>query len=164
MALKLLVVCPILVGDFFGTAGSLDGKGPEYVFKGTPTILVVDADSPHRQSMRRALRAEGYRVLEAADYRGALNVQQQHCGQIDLLLTAISLPGGNGYELARALLDVEPDLKVLFVSGEAGAKVSRYYNAPWAELQLLTRPFEPAELLRRVKFVLGSGGIAAETC
>jgi CheY-like chemotaxis protein len=54
------------------------------------TILVVDADSSHRQSMRRALRAESYRVLEAVDYRYAENVQQQHCGQIDLLVTAIA--------------------------------------------------------------------------
>jgi|SRR5580658_2740222 two-component system cell cycle sensor histidine kinase/response regulator CckA len=129
------------------------------------TILVVDADPPHRQSMRSTLRAEGYRVLEAADYRAAENVQQQHRGEIHLLLTAISLPGGNGYELARALVDVEPGLKVLFVSGEAGAKASRYHNAPWTELQTLTRRFEPADLLRRVRSVLESGGLAAaETC
>lgn len=100
-------------------------------------------------------------MLEAVDYRGAENVQQQHGGQIDLLLTAISLPGGNGYELARALLNVEPDLKVLFVSGQTGAKASRYYTAPWAELQTLPRPFEPADLLRLVKSLLESGGLAA---
>ena len=104
---------------------------------------------------------EDYRVLEAADYRAAENVRQQHRGQIDLLLTAISLPGGNGYELAKALVDVEPDLKVLFVSGEAGAMASQYQNSPWKELQLLARPFGPADLLRRVKSILKSGGLAA---
>lgn len=128
------------------------------------TILVVDADPSHRQSMRGALRLEGYRVLEAADYRAAENVRRQHSGQINLLLTAISLPGGNGYELARALVDIEPGLKVLFVSGEAGAKASRYQNTMWTELQTLSKPFEAEELLRRVKFTLESGGIAAETC
>jgi DNA-binding response OmpR family regulator len=127
------------------------------------TILVVDADSSHRQSMRRALRAEGYRVLEALDYRGAENIQQQHRGQVDLLVTAISLPGGNGYELARTLVDVEPDLKVLLVSGETGAKMSRYYNAACSELQRLTRPFELTDLLQRIKSILESGGLAAET-
>jgi DNA-binding response OmpR family regulator len=129
-----------------------------------PTILVVDADPVYRQSMRGALRTEGYRVLEAADYRAAENVRQQHRGQINLLLTAISLPGGSGYELARSLADAEPNLRVLFVSGEAGAKASRYQNTPWTELQTLTRPFEPAELIRRVKAILESGGLAAETC
>jgi len=106
---------------------------------------------------------DGYRVLEASDYRAAENVRQQHRGQVDLLLTAISLPGGNGYELARALVDVEPDLKVLFVSGEAGAMASQYQDSPWKELQTLTRPFEPADLLRRIKSILKSGGLAVET-
>jgi DNA-binding response OmpR family regulator len=128
------------------------------------TILVVDADPSYRQSIRGALRAEGYRVLEAADYRGAENVRQQHGGQVDLLLTAISLPGGNGYELARALVDVEPNLKVLLVSGEAGAKASQYQDSPWKEAQTLTRPFGPADLLRRVKSILKTGGLAAEAC
>jgi len=114
--------------------------------------------------MREALRTERYRVLEAADYRGAENVRQQHPSQIDLLLTAISLPGGNGYELARALVDVEPDLKVLFVSGEAGSKASQYQDSPWKEVQALARPFEPADLLCRVKSILESGGLAAGTC
>ena len=103
-------------------------------------------------------------MLEAPDYRAAENVRHQHRGQIDLLLAAISLPGGNGYELARALVDVEPDLKVLFVSGEAGAMASQYQNSPWKELQTLTRPFEPADLVRRVRSILKSGGLAAETC
>lgn len=135
----------------------------EQVSKGDPTILVVDADSSHRQSLRRALRAVGYRVLEALDYRGAENVQQQHRGEVDLLVTAISLPGGNGYELARTLADVEPDLKVLFVSGETGAKTSRYYVSAWTELHTLTRPFELTDLLQRIKFILESGGLAAQT-
>lgn len=125
------------------------------------TILVVDADASLRQLIRASLRTEGYRVLEAADYQAAENVRQLHRGQVDLLLTAISLPGGNGYELARALVEVEPDLKVLFVSGEAGAMASQYQDSPWKELQTLTRPIEPAHLLLRVKSILESDGLAA---
>jgi len=102
-------------------------------------------------------------VLEAADHRGAENVQQQG-GRINLLLTAISLPGSTGYELAKALVDVQPDLKVLFVSGEAGANASKYQDFPWTQLQTLTRPFEAAELLQRIISILKSGGLAAEAC
>lgn len=120
------------------------------------TILVVDADASHRESVRRVLRANGYRVLDAADYRNALNVHQQHSGQINLLLTAISLPGGNGYELAKALIEIGPGLKVLFVSGPTGAKISRFYGVPWTERHVLTRPFGPAELLERISQLLES--------
>jgi DNA-binding response OmpR family regulator len=120
------------------------------------TILVVDADAAHRESVRRILRGEGYRVLDAADYRNATNVHQQHRGQINLLVSAISLPGGNGYELAKALLELEPSLKVLFVSGQTGAKISRFYGTRWRDQQMLTRPFEPADLLDRVRQLMES--------
>jgi len=122
--------------------------------KGKKTILVVDADAPHRESMRRILRTAGYRVLEAADFRDAENVHQQHRGQIDLLLTAISLPGGNGYDLAKGLREAEPDLEVLFVSGPTGATVGRYHDVPLTELQTLGRPFESGDLLQRVKALI----------
>jgi len=118
------------------------------------TILVVDGDALHRESMRHILRAVGYRVLEAADYRGAQNAHQRHLGQIDLLLTAIALPGGNGFELAKSLLDIEPDLTLLFVSGEAGAKIIEFYSTPSMDAVTLRRPFEPATLVARVREVL----------
>src|SRR5271169_5374420 len=118
------------------------------------TILLVDGDATYRDSMRHALRPAGYRVLEAADYRGALNAFQQHPGQIDLLLTAIALPGGNGFELAKELRETEPDMKVLFVSGEAGAKASEFHSWPWKDADTLRRPFEHGALVQRVKDVL----------
>jgi DNA-binding response OmpR family regulator len=120
------------------------------------TILVVDGDALHRESVRRLLRAEGYRILDATDYRNAINVHHQHRGQISLLLTAVSLPGGNGYELAKALTAVEPSLRVLFVSGQAGAKLSRFYGMLWGSRHTLTRPFNPTELVIRVKQILES--------
>lgn len=126
------------------------------------TVLVVDADSVHRQSMRNTLRTSGYRVLEAVDCRHAEHVLHQNQGQIDLLVTALSLPGGNGYELASRLVESEPKLKVLFVSGQTGATVKRYYDAPWAEVQTLTRPFEPEELFQRLKVILEADRRSAE--
>jgi two-component system cell cycle sensor histidine kinase/response regulator CckA len=131
------------------------------MYKGKLTILVVDADAPHRESARRVLRAKGYRVLEAADYQQAENVHAQHSGQIDLLLTAIALAGGNGYELYNALLDGDTGMKVLFVSGQAGAKVSEFYNKPWMDSRTLSRPFEPADLLGRVKYLLETNAESA---
>ncbi len=127
------------------------------MLQGKQTILVVDADASHRQALRRQLRSEGYRVLEATDHRDAENVQQQHRDQIDLLLTSISLPGGNGYELVKSLLGLEPELRVLFMSGETGAKLGQYYDNEWTELDTLTRPFQPSDLSRRIQAILGAG-------
>ena len=120
------------------------------------TLLVVDADRAHRESERRILRSAGYRILDATNYRNAINVHQQHEEQIDLLLTAISLPDGNGYELAQELIKIQPGLPVLFVSGQAGAKLRRFYSSPWGTRHHLVRPFEPEALLNRIEQILAT--------
>ena len=114
------------------------------------TILLVEEEQPEREAMHSALEQEGYTVLEAQNYWEALRTYEEHAGRIDLLLTAIALPGNNGYELARALIELDRDLKTLFVSGPTGAEVSRFYNMPVAGRHLLERPVEPEELRRRV--------------
>ena len=115
------------------------------------TILVVDDETSDRESLRRILEEEGYIVLIAADYRQAVITHQLHLGEINLLLTAIALPGKNGYELEKALFRSDPKLKVLFVSGPTGAEVSRFYNMPVTGPHLLDKPVRPADLLHRVR-------------
>src|SRR5690348_17542715 len=110
------------------------------------TILIVEEEEPARETMRQALEAEGYTVLEAANYWEALKTYEQHQGQIDMLLTAIALPGNNGYELAHTLLESDRNLKTLFTSGATGAEVSRFYNMPVVGPHLLDKPVEPAQL------------------
>jgi len=112
--------------------------------------LVVDDDPGDRASMRSALAAEGYSVLEAADYWQALSTYEQHHGKIAMLLTAIALPGNNGYELAHSLSTTDPALRVLFVSGLTGTEVSRFYNMPVRGPHLIDKPVQMSELVARV--------------
>lgn len=122
------------------------------------TVLVIDDEASQRRFIRRVLEDGGYSVLEGADYDEALVSHNQHRGKVDVLLTDISLPGRNGYELARALLDVSPGLSVIFMSGIAGAEVCRFYGMATTDLHFLEKPFHAAELLRRVGRVLEAGG------
>ena len=124
------------------------------------TILVVDDQKLHREFMRSVLQEEGYTVLEARDYWEAVDIHGTHGGKIDLLLTAIALPGTNGYELAKTIFSKDPDAKVLFVSGPTGAEVSRFYNMPVAGSHILSKPVEMEELKARVRAILGSRGQA----
>ena len=68
------------------------------------TILLIDDETSQRAFMRRVLEDAGYNVLEGADYDEALVMHDQHRGKIDVLLTDISLPTRNGYELAKTLI------------------------------------------------------------
>jgi len=118
------------------------------------TILVIDDEPEQRDLVRTILRPDAYTILEASDYNDALAVQAAHLGEIDLALVDVSLPGRNGYELSKALLALEPRLKVLFVSGYAGAELCRFFGLPVTDVHFLQKPVEPAELLSRVKFVM----------
>jgi len=120
----------------------------------TRTILVVDDESAQRDLIRGILRQEAYAVLEASDYDEALTVQKQHPGEIDLLLIDLRLPGGDGYGLSIELLAIEPHLKVLFVSGNAGAELCKFFNMPVTDVHFLQKPFQSTQLLQRVKLIL----------
>ena len=137
----------------------------------TQTILVVDDELEDRQLMRSTLEAGGYRVLEASNNHSGVNTFAQHSQQVDLLIADVSLPDANGCELAKGLLEVNPDLKVLLVSGHAGAEVCRFYGLNSLELHLLEKPFKPVDLLIRVyrvmlcceRFVISSLGADTRT-
>jgi DNA-binding response OmpR family regulator len=120
------------------------------------TILVVDDEGSRREAMCRLLEEEGYTVLAAADYWQAVAAQHQYQGQINLLVTAIALPGNNSYELAKTLFRGDPNLKVRHASSPTGAEISRLYNMPVAGPGLLDKPVQPVDLLGRVETAIRS--------
>src|SRR5579863_8330707 len=122
------------------------------------TILLVDDERSQRNFMRRVLGDAGYTVLEGADSDEALEIHSQYRGKIDVVLTDISLPGRNGYELVKALLGIDPGINAIFISGQAGAEVCRFHGMATSDVHFLGKPFQAAELLRRVRRVLESGG------
>jgi two-component system cell cycle sensor histidine kinase/response regulator CckA len=120
----------------------------------TKTILLVDDEAPLRERMRRALRTASYRVLAASDYGAAVASFQQHSGVIDMLVTDLALPGKNGYELALSLRAIQPKLKVLFTSALVGAELHRFYGMTSTDEHFLQKPFQPVDLVRRVRYLM----------
>ena len=119
------------------------------------TILLVDDEVSVRETIRSALQSSGYTMLEAATYDEALWTFERHSGTIALLITDISLPGNNGYELAAQISAVHRNMKVIFTSGKAGREVCKFYNMTETDPRLLKKPFETDELLRRVEVMIG---------
>ena len=106
------------------------------------TILVVDDEAGMRHLIGTVLRQVGYAVLEAADCESATRIHRRHHGQIDLLLTDIGLPDLDGSQLAAVLRESEPNLQVLFMSGQSES--AEY-------VPFLRKPFGVGELLRTVQ-------------
>jgi len=112
------------------------------------TILVVDDEVALLDATRRVLAQAGYRVIAARGGSEALDAARSHGGQIDLLLTDVVMPGMRGDQLAKELLKDWPALRVLFMSGFAGAIVRSATDLTGAEL--IEKPFTAPRLLERV--------------
>ncbi len=117
------------------------------------TILVVEDEPGVRSLVRLVLQAQGYTLLEASQAEQALALCRHHRGNIHLLLSDVILEDMSGPELTRRLLEVRPQMKVLYMSGYTGDAVLRY-GVQAAETPFLQKPFSAEALARKVREVL----------
>jgi two-component system cell cycle sensor histidine kinase/response regulator CckA len=123
------------------------------------TILVVEDDDQVRGIVCRILRLHGYRVLEAGGGEQALELAGREPGEIDLLLSDVVMPGMSGVELADHLRRAQPGVRVLHMSGYTSGIAGPDPRATLPEL--IEKPFTAAELLARVRSLLGEAELRA---
>lgn len=117
------------------------------------TVLVVDDEPDLCEIIRRMLDGRGYLVLTAAGVRDASARVDAHVGPIDLLVTDLRMPDGDGQSLAAGLRRTRPGTGVLYMSGLPA------YADPVAALiragaTVLPKPFTMADLLAAVSSAL----------
>ena len=116
---------------------------------GTECVLVVEDEDRVRTLTVAALRKNGYRVLEAASGKSALELFQDHNSEIDLLFTDVMMPGNLlGDELATRLRATKPSLAVLFTSGYTPEVAKTEFRGVG---NFLTKPFTPTQMLATVR-------------
>ena len=93
-----------------------DAEGTQVGAEESETILVVEDNTDVRAYLAEVLRSLNYRVITVPNTQAALDVLQQN-DPIDLLLTDIVMPGGNGRELAKQAAILRPDVQILFMTG-----------------------------------------------
>ena len=128
---------------------------------GTETILVVEDEESLRSLARTCLESNGYSVLDAPDPAAALELARNHPGRIHLLLTDVVMPGIGGRELARRLVVLQPEAKVVFMSGYTDDLVDEHGILD-RDMVLLEKPFTLHALLSKVYkslHVAGAHGI-----
>ena len=121
---------------------------------GTASILVVEDDDSVRNMLLRILRENGYSLVAARDGQEALQLCEPGERTFDLLLTDVVMPKMGGRELSERLKRLRPDLKVLYLSGYAHDAMV-HNGALDRGVALLEKPFTKAELLHKVREVLG---------
>jgi PAS domain S-box-containing protein len=118
--------------------------------RGHETVLAVEDNEGLRRVLVRQLADLGYRVLEAANAQAAIEILGRD-EKIDLLFTDIVLPGGmNGADLARSVVTMRTDMKVLFTSGFPEGAFGPDNALPPGAI-LLGKPYRKDELARRLR-------------
>ncbi|MBI2837540.1 MAG: PAS domain S-box protein [Acidobacteria bacterium] len=121
--------------------------------KGTETILLAEDEEVVRRMAKEILESCGYTVLEAADGLDAFSISEKHTGELQLLLTDVVMPGMNGYDLAKRLALVRPQMRVLYVSGYTGDTLIGQ-DALGPGTAFLQKPFAPDRLTQKVRELL----------
>jgi two-component system, cell cycle sensor histidine kinase and response regulator CckA len=117
------------------------------------TILLVDDEPLTRELNRDMLEAQGHEVFLASDAREAERVIERSVREpgvrFGLLIADLTMPQGSGPDLARRLRAIAPDLKVLFLSGDADRPSDR--KAAGDRDAILSKPFSVDSMARTIR-------------
>jgi signal transduction histidine kinase len=125
--------------------------------RGSETLMVVEDEPVLRRLACRALQAQGYVVLSAANGQEALHTAREHQGApIQLVITDVIMPLMGGKELAAWLQAAYPLLKFLFTSGYTDDAIAQH-GILEPGIAFLPKPYTPAHLAHKVRECLDTG-------
>jgi PAS domain S-box-containing protein len=131
-------------------------RAPAQLTRGTETVLLAEDEEAVRALVARTLRAQGYRVLEAANGAEALAIVERHTGApIQLLLTDMIMPRIGGYELAKRVRQQLPDIRVVLMSGYTDNAAVQSGTLD-SGVSFIQKPFTPAALAHSIRQALDS--------
>ena len=114
-------------------------------------ILLAEDEDSVRSFLSRALQRAGYEVVSCPD--GDTAILQLDNGPYDLLLTDIVMPGADGIEVAKRAAQLQPELKIMFITGFAAVTLKASREAPQAKV--LSKPFHLKDLVIEVERIFG---------
>ncbi|WP_439814749.1 response regulator [Zavarzinia sp. CC-PAN008] len=118
-----------------------------------PHVLVVDDDAEIRDLLSRFLKRNGYRVMAVRD--GTAMAEAIACWNFDLVVLDIMLPGEDGLSLCRAIRG-RSKVPVIMLSA-MGDETDRIVGLEVGADDYIAKPFNPRELLARIRAVLRRG-------
>jgi PAS domain S-box-containing protein len=122
-----------------------------------PTVLLAEDEAVLRKVVSRVLRLEGWRVLAVEDGAAALELYQEKEAEIDLVITDTVMPRLGGVGLVNKLLEIDPKVKVILMSGyfENTAELDNVSELlDNQQIRFISKPFKVetlAEMLRAIK-------------
>ena len=112
-----------------------------------PKILLAEDDNDMRRFLVKALENAGF--LVSSHDNGMSAYQRLREEPFEMLLTDIVMPEMDGIELARRATEIDPDMKVMFITGFAAVALRPDSNAP-KDAKVLSKPFHLRDLVSEV--------------
>ena len=120
---------------------------------GTETILLVEDDETVRELAVEILSMNGYTLIEARNGVEALTIFDERRDEIDLVVTDVVMPQMGGRELAEKILERDPEMGVLFLSGYTNIAIAEQ-GLTVEEWNFLQKPFSPVVLATKVRTLI----------
>ena len=124
---------------------------PDQMNSRQPRLIVVDDDPDIRDLIVRQLQQEHYDVVPAGSLAAFNEALSMH--PADLIVLDLNLPDGDGLNLCRELRAQGSDVRIIMVSAR-GSAIDRVLGLELGADDYLTKPFEPRELLVRIRNLL----------
>jgi PAS domain S-box-containing protein len=121
--------------------------------RGARSVLVVDDEEGLRRVAQRVLEREGFAVQVARDGVEALRLFRAKSAEIGVVLLDLTMPRMGGAEALREMRRVQPDVRVILMTGYADATEDLRVDDLAG---FLAKPYEPKQLVETVRRALGS--------
>ncbi len=132
----------------------------DMIVGGNETILVAEDEEFVRKPLLQILKSAGYSIFTACDGKEAVSIFNANADKISLALLDIVMPKMSGDEVYKQVKKINPDIRVLFSSGYNPSEVAAdFINTEG--LNLISKPYNPRELLSTIRKILDNGQIAA---
>jgi DNA-binding NtrC family response regulator len=118
------------------------------------TCLVVDDDPSLRAYLKLILARRYFQALEAEDGVEGLHLVQELGETVELVVSDIEMPGGDGLTFAHAVRDVLPRMPIVLISAAPNPEE----DCPSEAFEFLQKPFSPTMLLGAIDKATGTVG------
>lgn len=117
------------------------------------TILIVDDEKNIREFLKESLSSLGYNVFEASNGNEALSIYSSRQKEIDLVVLDLIMPVIGGEDTLRMLKEINPDVKVLILTGsdEPISSISNFGKS----VDIVHKPIDLSDISKKIEQIIG---------
>ncbi len=113
-------------------------------------VLVVEDEDSVREFVEYILKSKGYRVVSVSNGSDGFEAFLKYRNEIKILIVDVIMPGMSGKELIDKVLEIEPKIKYLFMSGYTDDILGKH-GIVGSEINIIQKPFDRALFLSKIK-------------